>query len=392
MGNDKPPLLAIYVEWRPTWPEWKPSLIQRQRAGRGDIMNRRKSSVRIRRHTCLEPGVPGNRPRSGAFTLVELLVVIAIIGILIALLLPAIQAARESARRSQCVNNMKQIGLAMHNHVLTQQKLPCAALGYLPNCTSNSSPYCEWRALTAQTQILPFVEEGAYSALLDKRARWVNPLNEQLWGLQVPSYLCPSDDSIGRVCLLPDASTGLTYTAARTNMVVCVGTGTLYTGPSDFQVTPPILRTVAMSAGLQTDGAFYLEKGRRLNEFIDGTAHTVLSSEMLAGRPDDASGDTRGMWSNVFTGGAVYEHKLTPNSSSPDNLRGTCNTAKPLPFMPCMLAADTSVEYFAARSKHPGGVNVLFADGHVDFALDEIDPNLWKYLATVQGSEVIKFP
>ena len=360
---------------------------------RDEIMNRRKSSVRILCPTCLQLArVSSKRPRSGAFTLVELLVVIAIIGVLIALLLPAIQAARESARRSQCVNNMKQIGLAMHNHVLVLQTLPSAALGFLPNCTVASLPYCEWRALTAQVQILPYLEEGAYSALLDKRARWVNPLNEQLWNIQVSSYLCPSDDANGRVYVLPDSSSGLAYKAARTNMVVCVGTGTLYTGTADFSNTPPKLRAPAANAALQTDGAFYLEKGRRLNEFVDGTAHTVLGSEMLAGRPDDSSGDTRGMWSNVFTGGAVYEHKLTPNSSSPDSLRGSCNTASPPPFMPCVLATDNNAEYFAARSKHPGGVNVLYADGHVDFTPDEIDPNLWKYLATIQGLEVIKLP
>ena len=103
-----------------------------------------------------------------AFTLVELLVVIAIIGILIALLLPAVQAAREAARRIQCTNHMKQVGVALHNHENDKRRLPSSMIGYLPN----GGP--EWTGFTAQTQLLPYLEEMAIYDGIDFTNRWLS--------------------------------------------------------------------------------------------------------------------------------------------------------------------------------------------------------------------------
>lgn len=310
--------------------------------------------------------------RRRAFTLVELLVVIAIIGVLIGLLLPAVQAARESARRTQCVNNMKQIGLAMHNHETAVNRLPNCGMGWNDANTG-------WRGFSTLVQLLPYLEQGTVTFQVNYQARIWDQVNA--WKNQLSVYICPSDEASGRLSW---------HSVARSNMAVCVGTaGSFKNAPGNraFEWTKPSDR---VNMDLKTDGAFYLEEGRRLAEFTDGLSNTVFGSEILAGRVDTGPSvyetDHRGRWVLPFEGGAAYSHKTTPNSSIPDRMTYCCVS---LPDMPCEVQGDLQDEYFAARSQHPGGVNVLFGDGHVGFYGNGVSLGMWRALATVSAGEVV---
>jgi prepilin-type N-terminal cleavage/methylation domain-containing protein/prepilin-type processing-associated H-X9-DG protein len=341
------------------------------------------------------------RSRS-AFTLVELLVVIAIIGILIAILLPAVQSAREAARRIQCTNHMKQVGVALHNHENDKRRLPSSMIGYLPN----GGP--EWTGFTAQTQLLPYLEEMAIYDGIDFTNRWLSSINQKAGKAAVPVYTCPSDNSLGRIYATvgtpPHHLTGTQFEWSRSNFVVCAGSSTM-TPLSLGQLQQPLWKRSAPwikppippLSEFKSDGPFVLEVGRKLSEFTDGLSNTVLGSEVLAGRDERGNPgngnkyDTRGIWFQGFGGGAIYEHQRTPNSSDPDcaDNATACAPFPPPVDMPCVVcASNISGSYFSARSMHPGGVNVLFGDGHVAFVADDVDHTTWQAIATVAQGEV----
>ncbi len=302
-----------------------------------------------------------------AFTLVELLVVIAIIGILIALLLPAVQAAREAARRMQCTNNLKQISLAMLNYESTHRTFP---LGLNMAPTGSSGLYA---GHTAFALLLPFIEQTTAFAAYDFNVRVYNqPQNGLALSQQVNAYVCPSDSAAGRKCFE-------TFYWARSNYAVCFGSNTMKT-PSDWT----------------TDGAFQANVGRKMGDFVDGTSKTAASSEVLAGFDDDFTDDhkqdVRGLWALFTAGSSLYMHRDTPNTSVGDATYygpGTIDCVD-APGMPCDNTAGTdfAAHHVAARSRHPGGVNVTFIDGHVDFYVDSVDWDVWRAISTVAGNEI----
>jgi prepilin-type N-terminal cleavage/methylation domain-containing protein/prepilin-type processing-associated H-X9-DG protein len=323
------------------------------------------------------------------FTLVELLVVIAIIGILIALLLPAVQAAREAARRAQCGNNLKQIGLAALSYESQCRTFPPGCLS-LPITPAHGSILPGAPGYTALVQILPFLETGNVSALFNLRYRNLDATNAAATAAHIPAYKCPSDNTAGRSAHLQ--SYNLSF--SRSNYACSFGSGFYIINANNtfFPHTQPP-RTGVNS---NSDGAFRWDVGRTMAEFRDGTSNTAAASELLGGRDDDSTGDgtwdVRGLWAWHMMGGAAYTHYNTPNSGR-DALQGQ-ECVDDWPDLPCDLQCPNYLdcEHAAARSRHPGGVHVAYADGHVALCGNTIDAAVWRALGTVAGDELATAP
>ncbi len=323
------------------------------------------------------------KPRSG-FTPVGLLVGSAIIGILVALLLPAVQAAREAGRRTQCVNNLKQFGLAIHNFESAKGELPMGAMGWKPSGTQG------WKSVPPQLQVLPYIELGMVLEYgYDTRER-VYDTAENRWVTRqsIPVYACPSDNALGRCLAYKDSLPHVCF--GRGNYVVCFGSdvwapvcaakGKTFKDVQEGRCTGP---------DLETNGPFQIEGPRYLRDITDGTGHTALASEVLSGQHDEYGKrpDYRGLWALGYGGMGSYMHLNTPNTSVGDGMDRIC---VPGPRMPCdNTIEDAVLEHAAARSNHPNGVNVLFGDQHITFYSDEVDLLLWQSLATVAGGEII---
>ena len=322
------------------------------------------------------------KKRARGFTLVELLVVIAIIAILVALLLPAVQAAREAARRIQCANNQKQVGLALLNFEDHHGQFPEGHLGW-------NKAGSEWRGHTTLAQILPFLEQIELSSRFDFEQRWINPVNQHIAASQIPSYLCPSDNTRGRVMRIDDSTSTRNFRWSRSNCAVSFGTTYIWPVSAIHPQSPASMN--APEEAHETNGAFRVHRGRKIREFTDGTSQTIVASELRAGQDDeqlfaDYSGDRRGLWAWPFMAGSIYLHRNTPNSSVADGLSSYKCTQE---VAPCTTVSEAVDEHATARSYHPGGVNALFMDGHVQFYSDSIDLLFWQALATIRGEEVV---
>ncbi|MFO0890893.1 MAG: DUF1559 domain-containing protein [Isosphaeraceae bacterium] len=325
-----------------------------------------------------------SRPR--AFTLIELLVVIAIIAVLISLLLPAVQSAREAARRAQCTNNLKQLGLALHNYADVHGRFPIA------RGTRPARPYdvTSRYNYSGFSMILPFMEQTPiYSAINFNLTMTVQEGNSTVLSVAISSYLCPSDSQ------MPPSNWG------GTNYRFNEGSNILYAhGETDAAGLNNTL--------LPPNGPFFAERAMRLSEITDGTSNTAAASEKLFGdfnqgiptvrrdvynapsppmpetideavlrceALDNQLIDTMGEsgsgapWLDGFLHTAIYKHASTPN-------RKSCY------FRPVRLV-------MSASSLHPGGVNVALCDGSVRFVKDTIDRTAWWALGSKNGGEVI---
>ena len=339
------------------------------------------------------------RDRQRGFTLVELLVVIAIIGVLIALLLPAIQAAREAARRSQCVNNLKQIGIGALNYESARKTLPPGAAG-AKRLRQLSGPtlILEWEEFSGFVSILPYLEAGITSARYNHDERIYSPQNQQVCATHIPVYNCPSDDSAGRSFVLTTGARrarsnyALSF-GASTWMPVLVDLGRSWYPGVVFPNQDPSMTVDLMD----TDGAFRVWRGRELKQFIDGTSATAMASEILAGQVDsgDCAGtpcDHRGTWPFGYMGFSQYTHRNTPNTGVGDGMSPT-HCVNTMPMLPCGTAAVSEESAHAAsRSMHTDGVNLTFVDGHVVFFSNDVDLTAWKAIATLAGAEVGSTP
>ena len=310
------------------------------------------------------------------FTLVELLVVIAIIGVLVALLLPAVQAAREAARRTSCVNNLKQVGLAAINFETATGALPAGSLFCLPGCSDTFG----LREYSTLLLIQPFLEQGNIEERYDKNVRIYTSPNHLVSRAQIPGYLCPSDDAQGRIH-------GGRF--ARSNYAASFGSTRLCPFlPEDQQAIYPDRHNMDFDGPeVENDGAFRLQAsdmGRELRQITDGTSNSAMFSELLAGHGNDR----RGLWVMIHAGASQYTHWLTPNSSAADKLfSGYCQDPPTADTAPC-VTGSLYVDWAAARSRHPGGVNVTFVDGHVEFKSDDIDLFVWQAQGSINGGEI----
>ncbi|WP_425615071.1 DUF1559 domain-containing protein [Anatilimnocola sp. NA78] len=298
-------------------------------------------------------------PSRRAFTLVELLVVIAIIGVLVALLLPAVQAAREAARRTQCVNNLKQIGIALHNYSDTLRTLPPGSIwisSAAPNNANNRGPIL--------IHILPFLEQQSLYEKFDFNSV---PDNQTLPGgaliaaTKLKVYTCPSDKNSG----LLNGRAIHNYTAS------CGPTGhsdspscSCSTGAS--WVAYAIVPHGDPAPQQNGAGAFY-RQGRvtRLAEVTDGLSQTIFFGEVRR----DCSIHVNGGWAgsnnaNGLTSTIVPINADSCNNASTDNCKRPCNWNMELGF----------------KSLHPGGANFLFGDGSVRFLQQNIDHDNYQAL------------
>jgi prepilin-type N-terminal cleavage/methylation domain-containing protein/prepilin-type processing-associated H-X9-DG protein len=315
--------------------------------------------------------------RQAAFTLIELLVVIAIIAVLIGLLLPAVQKVREAANRMKCQNNLKQIGVALHNYHGTYGSFPQSRT--MPNGASFS----------AHSRLLPYMEQDAVYKLIDVTVPWSDAKNELARATVVPSFICPSD-------LLNTVPPDLAPTNYRANEGTSL---VMWYGVSDADkvnssMPPP-------------NGPFYVNGPYKIGDITDGTSNTAAFSEHVVGdfnqaivtemgdtfkpdtypdTPDKAMADCQATdiqdlskqgYSNVGAPWLYGYHSTTSYWHS-----------APPGFRSCMYPPKRIMT--TANSRHTNGVNVGFCDGSVRFIANTIDVTTWRALGTRNGSETIR--
>ncbi|MBN2295534.1 MAG: DUF1559 domain-containing protein [Pirellulales bacterium] len=307
--------------------------------------------------------------RQNAFTLVELLVVIAIIGILIALLLPAVQAAREAARRIHCSNNTKQIALALHNYH--------GAHGHFPPGDGYGSHQWSWAL-----RVFDYLEQDRIGKGLNwDLVHWTegpgactpSPQLLAVTSAKIPAFYCPSDTYVFKPQLLKPCNSACTGILSRCSYAGNYGLG-------------------QQRAPNRVNGVFFADSKTKISEIQDGTSNTLLTSELLGGN----NCSVRGTY--AYVEGPVFMVDYTPNDPTPDLTRW-CDELDKVPGAdaPCLAGPGTNrgsvsalfMVLHTSRSMHPGGVTSGLCDGSVQFINENIDLEVWRALGTPNGSETI---
>ncbi|MDA0657915.1 MAG: DUF1559 domain-containing protein [Planctomycetota bacterium] len=357
----------------------------------GELLTAARRPTQVKRNLRLPPGGSGT-----GFTLVELLVVIAIIGVLVAMLLPAVQSARETARRTQCVNNLKQIGLAVAQYESNQGMYPASGiydgkLFYLGFINPQAGTLFSWISLT-----LPYLEESALHDQFDFEKKLVEQPSEAA-AAQPDVLLCPTDGARGRFFQHPKLT--LDRQLGKANYAAYV---------SPFHIESQWIYPGALTA----------TRAQRTSAYVDGSSHVLGIAEV---RTRENRLDQRGAWAIGWNAASVLAYdlhvikdptnreyvpdlQLADFTQPPNCRRNNLDTiydcsdpeAAQLEGMLCRTwNSDPNGEgrYLssAPRSNHPGGVNALFMDGHIQFIRDEIDHVTMAFLVSIDDGNVVEF-
>ena len=308
--------------------------------------------------------------KSRGFTLIELLVVIAIIAILIALLLPAVQQAREAARRTQCKNNLKQIGLAMHNYHDVHLCIPIADVNGAVNPVS------------AHARLLPYIEQSALFALVDFNVPYDHVNNTVPRNTELPAFRCPSDPT-----KLPASIGGRNnYYWNAGNVVVMYASGATGQPPCNGvvfhnrkirfnDVTDGLSNSAAVAEKLTGDGSNGISTpkidtyrpGTYPNNAVEATQQCNATNVTDLSR--QGYSNVGGPWLQQYHSTNQYNHILPPNGLS-------CM------FPPGRIATT-------ANSQHTGGIQLVLCDGSVRFISENLDVDLWRNMGSIDGGEVL---
>jgi prepilin-type N-terminal cleavage/methylation domain-containing protein/prepilin-type processing-associated H-X9-DG protein len=360
------------------------------------------------------------RNQSYGFTLVELLVVIAIIGVLVALLLPAVSAAREAARRTQCANNLKNLGLAMINYHDSNKKFPLGAVCINNTChpaptgqgTSNFRDAAPtfW-STTWAISILPQIEQQALFTLWNPAQVYGTATQRQVTGAPLQVFHCPSDTTVKEAVDLDSnpgtfdkGNYGLNFSGGSANEN---GNSGNKAGPEDM----PSWTQQAYGRPSKNRGFASLRDvtgtptNVGLNDVLDGASNSVMIGEMLHFVNND---DCRGCWGKAL-GGAISGYTrgnpevlgpigiATPNVKAVGDYRDApphCSETATIgdPDLECQGSASDGLGGNAMRSRHPGGAQAVYADGRVQFITNNVDKLIYRAQLTIQGRESAQLP
>ena len=342
--------------------------------------------------------------KARAFTLIELLVVIAIIAVLIALLLPAVQAAREAARRAQCTNNLKQLGLAMHNYLSAANTFPTGSLRGVGqtlapgagSCGTNIFSNCQntpWFCL-----MLPYIEQGSLSNAYNFQLGAEGPklplplgyvANSTVAATKMSTFQCPSD-RMNMFQITTSYAGGAMSGPILTKGNYAVSWGNTGWGQDQSFVGSPIDPGTGVAPVYQKSAFGFHTIG--VEAVTDGTTNTVFAAEVLQG----AQNDVRGMMWSTIPGGSAFESRLAPNNPTDyyrtgftgDILQSLFCVPEPVQGLPCQPLGSDKGSFAGARSRHAGGVNAMMGDGSVRFVKNSVSMPVWLGLNSIAGGEI----
>jgi prepilin-type N-terminal cleavage/methylation domain-containing protein len=332
-------------------------------------------------------------PRHG-FTLIELLVVIAIIGVLISLLLPAVQNAREASRRASCTNNLKQIGLALHNYDSQFKQFPFGARSWIGDplpagCADFTEDY-GW-----MVPLAPFMELDNWYLGINQDVCWIGPENGTARRFRMAVYICPSSPGFVEIERnTPRERRGGTYAVnwGNTNYGQRDMNGVRFGNrpanapfvvPGDYANIPKY-----MNVTHKWGSPISFRRSKELGNFKDGTPTTLLISEVLLARHDNTFDGPFGDIS-MSNGGQMFTAWQPPQSKMPDAVLQCPDTGDRGEVIYCTTVSNVYDQYITSRSSHAGLVITAMCDASVRTFSESIDVQVWRNLSTADGDEIL---